>query len=73
MPAVRDAELRDDGTWDAETLRRAIHDLRIDDPMAEYHALIELEIEQLSVHLGDGKLAELKEQVAELSPTGLGR
>ncbi|MDH3786519.1 MAG: DUF4388 domain-containing protein, partial [Acidobacteriota bacterium] len=68
LPALRDAELREDGTWDAEELRRAIHDRRIDDPMTEYLYLIELEIEQLSAHLGDGKVAELKQQVSEHSP-----
>jgi hypothetical protein len=61
--ALSGAELQSDGSWDAESLRRAIHENRISDPQSEYERLITLEIEHLRSHIGETKILELERQI----------
>jgi hypothetical protein len=63
------SELQKDGTWDAETLRRAVMDHRIEDPWLEYQGLIEAELETLRAHIGEGKVLELQRQIEEAEQT----
>jgi hypothetical protein len=60
------AELRSDGSWDTEGLRRAVHDNRIQDPRLEYQRLIDREIELLRTHIGDARVGELERQIQKV-------
>jgi hypothetical protein len=57
------AELQSDGSWDAESLRRAVCDNRICDPRSEYERLIAVEIETLRSHISETKVVELERQI----------
>jgi hypothetical protein len=64
------SELLSDGSWDAEGLKQAIHELRIDDPWGEYQRVIEREIDLLREHIGDARAHDLLQRVHELDQAG---
>jgi hypothetical protein len=61
--ALSGAELQSDGSWDAESLRRAVHENRIRDPRSEYERLIAVEIATLRSHISEAKVLELERQI----------
>lgn len=61
--SLHGAEIRADGSWDAEGLRRAAVEHRIDDPWPGYEALIQIEIDLLREHLGDARVLELQQRM----------
>ena len=60
---VDGAALHADGSWDADDLLRAVRDRGLESPWDEYRRLIDAEIEQLRVHIGDARVNELERQV----------
>ncbi len=62
---VHGAELLADGSWDAEGLRSAVQDARIEQPWDAYHELIQREIEILRAHIGEARAAELEQLIEQ--------
>ena len=60
-------ELRADGSWDPDGLKRAIKDLKVGDPGTGFTRLLEQEVELLRVHLGEKRVSTLVEQLAAIS------
>ena len=60
-------ELRADGSWDPDGLKRAIKDLKVGDPATGFGRLLEQEVELLRVHLGEKRVSTLVEQLAAIS------
>jgi hypothetical protein len=63
---LKGAELRSDGSWDTDGLRRAVQEYRIRDPRLEYQRLIDREIEVLRGHIGDARVLELERQIEKV-------
>lgn len=62
---VDDTELLADGSWEAEGLRRAVVQHRIEDPWGEYQQLIDKEIALLRQHVSEAKALDLRRQIDE--------
>jgi hypothetical protein len=62
------AEMLADGSWDSESLRRAILQLRIENPWSEYQNLIEKEIQLLRGQIGDARALRLENEVRQADP-----
>lgn len=60
-------ELRADGSWDPDGLRRAITERRVGDPADGFQRLLEQEVEALRIHLGEKRVSSLVEQLAAIS------
>jgi len=60
-------ELRADGSWDPDGLRKAVQDLRVEDPATGFTLLLEQEVGLLRVHLGDKRVSTLVEQLASIN------
>lgn len=60
-------ELRADGSWDPDGLRRAITERQMADPSIGFQRLLEQEVELLRVHLGEKRVSSLVEQLAAIS------
>jgi hypothetical protein len=60
-------ELRADGSWDPDGLRRAISERQVGDPAEGFQRLLEQEVELLRVHLGEKRVSSLVEQLAAIS------
>ena len=60
-------ELRADGSWDPDGLRRAISERQVGDPAQGFQRLLEQEVELLRVHLGEKRVSSLVEQLAAIS------
>jgi uncharacterized protein DUF4388 len=60
-------ELRADGSWDPDALRRAITERRVGDPADGFQRLLEQEVEALRIHLGEKRVSSLVEQLAAIS------
>ena len=56
-------DLRNDGTWDADALRQAAIDQKLEDPWAEYERLLELEFDLLKIQIGEARAQALREQM----------
>jgi hypothetical protein len=61
------AELRADGSWDPEGLRRAIVDRRLETADEAFRELLEHEVDRLRVHLGDQRAAAIADQLAAIA------
>jgi hypothetical protein len=57
------AQLDPDGSWDAESLRRAVHEQRVRDPWPAYRALLDLQLDTLRQHLGAARADALRRQI----------
>jgi hypothetical protein len=58
------AELRSDGSWDVDSLRRVARDMPME-PASGYERVIEAEIEALSIHIGEVRAQALREKVEQ--------
>ncbi|HZN54909.1 MAG TPA: DUF4388 domain-containing protein [Candidatus Polarisedimenticolaceae bacterium] len=61
------AELRADGSWDPEGLKRAVVEHRIDDAAGAFQLLLSAELARLQMHLGEKRAAALAEQLATIA------
>jgi hypothetical protein len=61
------AELRADGSWDPEGVKRSVVENRIEDAESAFRELLDQEIDLLRVHLGAKRVAALTEQLAAIS------
>jgi hypothetical protein len=59
-------ELRADGSWDPDGLKKAIAELKVSDPATGFTRLLEQEVELLRVHLGEKRVSSLVEQLAAI-------
>ncbi len=57
------AEMRADGSWDADSLRQVVIERRVDDPGRHYGRLIEVEIDTLRDLIGEARASSLRRQV----------
>ncbi|HEX4823705.1 MAG TPA: DUF4388 domain-containing protein [Candidatus Polarisedimenticolaceae bacterium] len=60
------AELRADGSWDPEALRKAIVERRLDDAGSAFRQLLEREMDRLRVHLGEKRATAIAGQLAAI-------
>jgi hypothetical protein len=60
------AELRADGSWDPEQLRRAVIDHRLDDAGDGFAKLLEGEMARLRAHVGEKRAAGLADQLSAI-------
>jgi hypothetical protein len=65
-PVFGSVELRADGSWDPDGLKKAIAELRVSDPATGFTRLLEQEVELLRVHLGEKRVSSLVEQLAAI-------
>jgi hypothetical protein len=70
---LQGATLRSDGSWDRQSLERAIHEQRIDDPWPVYRRVIDRELDLLRAHLGETKSARLRREIEEIEGAELPR
>jgi hypothetical protein len=68
--ALQQAGLSSDGSWDAEDLRQAVVEHRVEDPWSDYQQLIAIEIDVLREHIGDARALELQRQVEKVDAPG---
>jgi hypothetical protein len=61
------AELRPDGSWDPDGVKRSVIEHRIGDADLAFRQLLDQEIDLLRVHLGAKRVAALTEQLAAIS------
>jgi hypothetical protein len=61
------AELRADGSWDPEGLKRAVAEHRVENAQVAFRELLDHEVERLRVHLGDQRAAAIAGQLAAIS------
>jgi hypothetical protein len=61
------AELRADGSWDPEGLKRAVVAQRMGNAQDAFGELLEHEVERLRVHLGDQRATAIAGQLAAIS------
>ena len=61
-----DVRLQTDGAWDPGDLRRAVVELRVDEPWDGFQRLLDEEIERLRVHIGEARASSLRERLAAL-------
>lgn len=67
------ATLRADGSWDQQSLKRAVEEQRIDDPWPMYQRLIDREMDLLRAHLGEATTARLRREIEEIEKAELPR
>jgi hypothetical protein len=60
------ADLRSDGSWDPEALKRSVIDNRIADASEGFQRLLEGEMQRLRVQLSDARAAALADQLASI-------
>jgi hypothetical protein len=60
------ADLRSDGSWDPEALKRSVIDHRIADASEGFQRLLEGEMQRLRVQLSDARAAALADQLASI-------
>jgi hypothetical protein len=60
------ADLRADGSWDPEALKRSVIEHRVSNADEGFRQLIDAEIEKLRVHLGETKTGSLADQLASI-------
>lgn len=63
---VAGAELRSDGSWEADDLKRVIVEQRISDPWNEYRRLLSQEIANLRAHISEAQVSELQQKLETL-------
>ncbi len=60
------AELRADGSWDPEGLKRCVIEHRIENVPDGFRTLLDDELERLKIHLGERRAAALADQLAAI-------
>ena len=60
------ADLRSDGSWDPEGLKRSVIDHRIAGASAGFQKLLDGELQRLRAHLSDARAAALADQLASI-------
>jgi hypothetical protein len=60
------AEIRADGSWDPEGLKRSVVDHRVADVDGAFERLLDGELQRLRAHLGDARVADLAGQLAAI-------
>jgi hypothetical protein len=61
------AELRADGSWDPEGLKRAVIEHRTENAQEAFRELLDQEVDRLRVHLGDLRATAIAGQLAAIS------
>jgi len=59
-------ELRADGTWDVDGLKRVILEKRVTDPWPSYQEVLDAEFVSLQPHLGEDRACELRRKILDL-------
>ena len=62
----RRVELRADGTWDVDGLKRVILEKRVTDPWPSYQEVLDAEFVSLQPHLGEDRACELRRKILDL-------
>jgi hypothetical protein len=60
------ADLRSDGSWDPEGLKRAVMDHHVADVPEGFQRLLDGELQRLRTHLSDARAAALADQLASI-------
>jgi hypothetical protein len=60
------ADLRADGSWDPEGLKRAVMEHRVANPSEGFRRLLDDELHRLRAHLGEARAAALADQLATI-------
>ena len=60
------ADLRSDGSWDPEGLKRSVVDHRIANAPEGFQRLLDGELQRLRAHLSDARAAALADQLASI-------
>ena len=60
------AELRADGSWDPDALKKAIVERRLDDAGTGFRQLLDREMDRLRVHLGEKRASAIAGQLAAI-------
>jgi hypothetical protein len=60
------ADLRSDGSWDPEALKRSVIDHRIADASGGFQRLLDGELQKLRAHMSDARAAALADQLASI-------
>jgi hypothetical protein len=67
--ALCGVELRSDGSWDIEGLKKAVVERQIDDPWPSYQSVLDQEFVSLQPHLGRTRADQLKQRIWEIEQT----
>jgi len=59
-------ELRADGSWDPDGLKRAVIERRVANAPEGFQRLLEDELKRLRAHLGEARAAALADQLATI-------